>query len=227
MRGKTLLVLAGLLGAGLVGYRYLPPHLNPLAPLALDDPPGWLTSFKLRSLTADQCASLLAEANRRRLIASQPVADSEGACPLRNVVRVANFGSVQLSSSFLASCPLALSSALYVEQQAKPLTRHVLAGVLRREDQLGSFACRNIDHREQARRSEHATADALDVSGFRLTDGRRISVLQGWRSDRSHPWLAALLSNSCPYFGNALGPEYNAAHANHFHFGMRGQGFCF
>ncbi|MBT0646714.1 extensin, partial [Escherichia coli] len=26
MRGKTLLVLAGLLGAGLVGYRYLPPH---------------------------------------------------------------------------------------------------------------------------------------------------------------------------------------------------------
>ncbi|MBA0900712.1 extensin family protein, partial [Escherichia coli] len=26
---------------------------------------------------------------------------------------------------------------------------------------------------------------------------------------------------------NALGPEYNAAHANHFHFGMRGQGFCF
>lgn len=163
----------------------------------------------------------------RRLIASQPVADSEGACPLRNVVRVANFGSVQLSSSFLASCPLALSSALYVEQQAKPLTRQLMASDLRQIDHLGSFACRNIYHREQARRSEHATADALDVSGFRLTDGRRISVLQGWRSDRSHPWLAALLSNSCPYFGNALGPEYNAAHANHFHFGMRGQGFCF
>ena len=99
MRGKTLLVLAGLLGAGLVGYRYLPPHLNPLAPLALDDPPGWLTSFKLRSLTADQCASLLAEANRRRLIASQPaparwptasfLASARWRCPLRNVVRVA------------------------------------------------------------------------------------------------------------------------------------------
>ena len=54
MRGKTLLVLAGLLGAGLLGYHNLPPHLNPLAPLALDDPPGWLTSFKLRRLTADQ-----------------------------------------------------------------------------------------------------------------------------------------------------------------------------
>ncbi|MGK8581243.1 extensin family protein [Klebsiella pneumoniae] len=226
MRGKTLLVLAGLLGAGLLGYRNLPPHLNPLAPLALDDPPGWLTSFKLRRLTADQCASLLAEANRRRLIASRPVADSEGSCPLRNVVRVANFGSVQLSSSFLASCPLALSSALYIEQQAKPLTRQLMASDLRQIDHLGSFACRNIYHRQQARRSEHATADALDVSGFRLADGRRVSVLQGWRSETSRPWLAVLLSSSCHYFGNALGPD-NAAHANHFHFGMRGQGFCF
>ena len=188
MRGKTLLVLAGLLGAGLLGYRNLPPHLNPLAPLALDDPPGWLTSFKLRRL---------------------------------------NFGSVQLSSSFLASCPLALSSALYIEQQAKPLTRQLMASDLRQIDHLGSFACRNIYHRQQARRSEHATADALDVSGFRLADGRRVSVLQGWRSETSRPWLAALLSSSCHYFGNALGPEYNAAHANHFHFGMRGQGFCF
>ena len=227
MRGKTLLVLAGLLGAGLLGYRYLPPHLNPLAPLALDDPPGWLTSFKLRRLTADQCASLLAEANRRRLIASRPVADSEGSCPLRNVVRVANFGSVQLSSSFLASCPLALSSALYLQQQAKPLTHRMLGQELRQVDHFGSYACRNIYHRQNARRSEHATAEALDISGFRLADGRRISVLKGWPDAQYHPWLQALLTGGCGYYGNALGPDYNAAHANHFHFGMRGQGFCF
>ncbi len=102
-----------------------------------------------------------------------------------------------------------------------------MASNLRQFDHLGSFACRNIYHRQQARRSEHATADALDVSGFRLADGRRVSVLQGWRSETSRPWLAVLSSSSCHYFGNALGPEYNAAHANHFHFGMRGQGFCF
>ena len=229
MRGKTLLVLAGLLGAGLLGYRNLPPHLNPLAPLALDDPPGWLTSFKLRRLTADQCASLLAEANRRRLIASRPVADSEGSCPLRNVVRVANFGSVQLSSSFLASCPLALSSALYIEQQAKPLTRQLMASDLRQIDHLGSFACRNIYHRQQARRSEHATADALDVSGFRLADGRRRRrpAGAGGAGDARPGWRRVLFEQQLRGADNALGPEYNAAHANHFHFGMRGQGFCF
>ncbi|MDP0795395.1 extensin family protein, partial [Klebsiella pneumoniae] len=70
---------------------------------------------------------------------------------------------------------------------SKPLARQLMASDLRQIDHPGSFACRNIYHRQQARRSEHATADALDVSGFRLADGRRVSVLQGWRSGTSRP----------------------------------------
>lgn len=192
MRGKTLLVLAGLLGAGLLGYRNLPPHLNPLAPLALDDPPGWLTSFKLRRLTADQCASLLAEANRRRLIASRPVADSEGSCPLRNVVRVANFGSVQLSSSFLASCPLALSSALYIEQQAKPLTRQLMASDLRQIESIISAASPvaifTIVNRRGAVNTPRRTRWTSAVSAWRTADasascraGGARPRIPGWR----------------------------------------------
>ncbi|MDI8083748.1 extensin family protein, partial [Salmonella enterica subsp. enterica serovar Kentucky] len=38
------------------------------------------------------------------------------------------------------------------------------------------------------------------------------------------PWLRAMLNASCHYYGNGLGPDYNAAHANHFHLGMRGYG---
>lgn len=227
MKGKTLLTVLILIAVATVGYRWLPPYYNPFIPLTLDDPPGRITQYKLRRLTPEACASLLAQANQRELIRTQPVADSAGECPLSDVVRVRNFGPVGLNGSFLASCPLALSSALFISQQARPLTKRYTGSDLVRIDHLGSFACRNIYHRQQARRSEHATADALDVSGFRLADGRRVSVLQGWRSETSRPWLAALLSSSCHYFGNALGPEYNAAHANHFHFGMRGQGFCF
>jgi len=227
VKGKGLIVLLALLAAGYYGYRYLPAQYNPFAPLRLEDPPGLLSHYKLRRLTPAECAGLLEEANRRKLISSQPVADSGGACPLQNVVRVRDFGAVKLSSSFLASCPLALSSALYLQQQAKPLTRRMLGQELRQIDHFGSYACRNIYHRQNARRSEHATAEALDVSGFRLSDGRRVSVLKGWPDAQYHPWLQALLAGGCRYYGNALGPDYNAAHANHFHFGMRGQGFCF
>lgn len=137
-----------------------------------------------------------------------------------------NFGPVTLSSSFIASCPLALSSALFVHQQARPLTQTLMGSELARIEHVGSFACRNIYHRPDARRSEHASADALDISAFQLANGQRVTVLRGWREEKTYPWLRALLSASCDYYGNGLGPEYNAAHANHFHLGMRGFGLC-
>ena len=226
MRGKGLIICLLIVGAAGVGYRWLPSQYNPFAPLSLDDPPGKITQFKLRRLTPEDCETLLSQANDRNLIRTQSVADSGGECPLVDVVRVRDFGPVALSSSFLASCPLALSAALYINQQAQPLTRKIMGSRLTRVDHFGSYACRNIYHRQDARRSEHASAQALDISGFQLADGQKITVLQGWKNARTQPWLKALLSASCGYFGNGLGPEYNAAHANHFHLGMRGYGYC-
>ncbi|EOL9133419.1 extensin family protein [Enterobacter cloacae] len=226
MKGKTLLIVFILVAVATVGYRWLPSHYNPFTPLSLDDPPGPITQYKLRRLTPEACASLLSQANQKALIRTQPVADSAGACPLHNVVRVRDFGPVSLNSSFLASCPLALSSALFVSQQARPLTRTWTGSELVRIEHLGSYACRNIYHRPDARRSEHATAEALDISAFRLANGERVTILHGWRSTKTQPWLQALLTASCGYYGNGLGPKYNAAHANHFHLGMRGFGLC-
>ncbi|CAH5510484.1 hypothetical protein AI2999V1_0885, partial [Enterobacter cloacae] len=226
VKGKTLLIVFILVAVATVGYRWLPSHYNPFTPLSLDDPPGPITQYKLRRLTPEACASLLSQANHKALIRTQPVADSAGACPLHNVVRVRDFGPVSLNSSFLASCPLALSSALFVSQQARPLTRTWTGSELVRIEHLGSYACRNIYHRPDARRSEHATAEALDISAFRLANGERVTILHGWRSTKTQPWLQALLTASCGYYGNGLGPEYNAAHANHFHLGMRGFGLC-
>ena len=141
-------------------------------------------------------------------------------------MRVRDFGPVSLISSFLASFPLALCSALYIHQQARPLTKRFMGSDLTRIDHLGSFACRNIYHRPDARRSEHATAEALDIAAFRLANGDRVTVLNGWKGSKTQPWLKAMLAASCGYYGNGLGPEYNAAHANHFHLGMRGFGLC-
>ncbi|EMG7900180.1 extensin family protein [Enterobacter hormaechei] len=226
MKGKGLFILIVIAGIVTVGYRWLPSQYNPFVPLTLDDPPGKITHFKLRHLTPQACESLLTQANQRRLIRTQAVADSAGECPLSNVVRVRDFGPVSLNSSFLASCPLALSSALFVSQQARPLTKTWTGSELARIEHLGSFACRNIYSRPDARRSEHATADALDISAFRLANGQRVTVLNGWKAEKMQPWLQALLSASCGYYGNSLGPDYNAAHANHFHLGMRGYGLC-
>ncbi|MRS91135.1 extensin [Enterobacteriaceae bacterium RIT714] len=226
MRGKSLLICLVIAGVAAEGYRWLPSYYNPFVPLKLDDRPGKITQYKLRRLSPEACANLLSQANQKQLIETQALADSAGECPLKDVVRVRRFGPVSLSSSFIASCPLALSSALFVHQQARPLSKTMMGSELVRIEHLGSFACRNIYHRPDARRSEHASAEALDISAFQLADGERITVLRGWRNDTTQPWLKALLSASCDYYGNGLGPEYNAAHANHFHLGMRGFGLC-
>lgn len=226
MRGKSVLVCLIVVGAAVMGYRWLPSYYNPFTPLSLDDPPGKISQFKLRRLTPEACVSLLEQANQKQLIQTQALADSAGECPLNGVVRVRSFGSVSLSSSFIASCPLALSSALFIHQKARPLTQTMMGSPLTRVEHLGSFACRNIYNRPDARRSEHASAEALDISAFQLADGERVTVLRGWRNDKTQPWLRALLSASCDYYGNGLGPEYNAAHTNHFHLGMRGFGLC-
>ncbi|NDL64950.1 extensin [Enterobacteriales bacterium SAP-6] len=207
----------------------LPPGYDPFAPLSVDDPPTFVTRYKLKRLAADPAACLAAldRASAAGRISFVALPDAAGPCPLSSPVRIRGFGPVTLSSSFLASCPLALSSAMFVGQAAAPLAAASLASPLARIDHLGSYACRNIYHRRAGRLSEHAEADALDVAGFTLADGRRIPVLQQWRrEDPAARYLHAVFGQSCDFFGNSLGPDYNAAHANHFHLGMRGFGVC-
>lgn len=223
----TGIVIAAVMGYWL--YDYLPSHYNPFAPLSPTDPPTMVTRYKLRELAKqpEACMAVLNQAQQLKMIAFRPAPDVRGDCTVTNPVRVTRFGDVALSSSFLASCPLAVSSAMFVQQRAVPAAQTVAGSKLTRIDHLGSFACRNIYNRPGARLSEHATADALDISGFRLANGERLSVVRDWNNQaQKGALLRQLFSDSCAFYGNALGPEYNAAHADHFHLGMRGFGIC-
>ena len=56
---------------------------------------------------------------------------------------------------------------------------------------------------------------------------RRIMLDGGWKGDKaSQDFLRALHKSGCRRFGTVLGPDYNAAHYNHFHFDMSGNGYC-
>ena len=210
-------------------FERLPAQYNPFAPLSIDDPPTLVTRYKLRQMAnhPQACLALLQQAQARGQLNFRKSPDTSGDCPLTHVVRVQSFGRVRLSNSFLASCPLALSSTMFVHQRAVPLAQSMYGSELTRITHLGSFACRNIYHREGARRSEHATADALDISGFSFANKQQLSILKGWQANgKGRDYLYAVFDNSCQFFGNSLGPEYNAAHADHFHLGMRGYGIC-
>lgn len=88
-----------------------------------------------------------------------------------------------------------------------------------RLEHYGSYSCRNVYGRPQATRSRHATAEALDLAGFVLDDGTRIRVLKDWNaSDERSRFLRELRDGACRFFDGVLTPDYNEAHADHFHF---------
>ena len=79
------------------------------------------------------------------------------------------------------------------------------------------------------KRSRHATANALDIAGFTLEDGQHITVLKNWQpeqTDKPAQMLAKVHQGACRFFNGVLGPDYHAAHRNHFHLETGGYAMC-
>jgi hypothetical protein len=227
MRALLAFVLLAMVGVALWrDWLQVPQAWNPWAPLDVREAPNWLTAYKLSRLQGDRalCEQALASSGLRY----RPQADSPASarCPLANVVRVQG-GEVGLSSGFLASCPLAVALAVFERHQLQPTARAIFGQPVTRIDHLGSFACRNVYNRSAGRLSQHATANALDVAGFRLADGRSISVLADWAGtgDKAR-FLREVSQGACRSFNTVLGPEYNAAHRNHLHLDMGRWSIC-
>jgi len=82
-----------------------------------------------------------------------------------------------------------------------------------------SYMCRNVNNASGGNLSFHAFADALDVVGFKLEDGRFVTVEKGW-SDALSPegrLLRFAHDSACANFTTVLGPEANALHRDHLH----------
>ncbi|MFJ2488402.1 extensin family protein [Pseudomonas sp. NPDC087639] len=212
----VLLIIGGALISVWRGWLDVPSEWNPWAPLDVKATPNWLTGYKLMRLRGDP--ELCAQALRSSALRVTPQSDSPDAkCPLIGALRVQG-GEVALSSSFLASCPLAVAYAMFERHTLQPAAQSVYGQQVARLDHLGSFACRNVYNRESGALSRHASADALDIAGFRLADGRSISVLKDWpKQNQDAQFLRRVRDSACEAFSVVLSPDYNAAHRNHFH----------
>ncbi|MEO7073426.1 MAG: extensin family protein [Rhodanobacter sp.] len=217
---------------------------NPWAPLQIDAQPNLLTGFKLSHASAEPqaCKVALAQA-RMDWTALQSRVTGPG-CGFDNAVRVTR-SSVTLNAPFALSCRAALSLAMWERHVLQPVALAQLGTRVRAIEHFGSYACRNLYGQVTGARSQHATADALDIAAFVMADGRRVSVVNDWTpharqanpradgggiddearkstdDDKLPPetrFLREVHDGACRYFDAVLGPDYNAAHADHFHF---------
>ncbi|MFC0588195.1 extensin family protein [Novosphingobium aquiterrae] len=151
-------------------------------------------------------------------------------CSTLGTVRLASLRSdeanLALSNLGPVTCPLAETFAGWARFGVDRAAQQVLGSPLVRIETMGSYNCRNVAG--SARRSAHATASAIDVSGFVLADGRRITVSGNWndQSPRVRQFFTAIHTSACKRFGTVLGPAYNAAHRDHLHLELSGSAYC-
>ncbi len=143
-----------------------------------------------------------------------------------NLVRLrSDSASLGVSNLGVVACPLAQAFAAWARFGVDRAAQQIMGSPLVKIETMGSYSCRTVAG--SGRLSGHATASAIDVSGFVLADGRRISVLD-WASPspQVRAFLQTVHGSACKRFGTTLGPGYNAAHRDHFHVELSGKAFC-
>ena len=219
-----LIVSAATIGVfrqGLIPARYSP---LPLVNLAVAD--NWLIDWRLAELKHDRtfCNRVLVAPH----IEAQPIPDQplKDGCGWTNNVRIAALSGAKLTTGNL-SCESAAAIALWVAHDVQPLAQEMFGQRVASLRQMGTYSCRNVVGNPLLKnfRSAHARANAIDISGFTLADGRQISIDQNWSgSGPEASFLKVIHQRACRYFRVAIGPDYNAAHKDHFHYD-RGIGF--
>lgn len=140
---------------------------------------------------------------------------------IRNPVRVTMAAKdIAMQPPALLSCETALQTARWLENDVRSAARWTLwkrpAAVIN----ASSYRVSRIAGSRTI--SEHALGNALDIRGLRFTDGSTFLVEpKGAFSPVERRFQQQIREAGCQYFGTVLGPGYNKAHADHFHFDVK------
>ena len=216
------LVLAALSAVALD--RNVPSEHLPWRELDPDAPLGFATKsqmLRMSLMPSENCMNLARDAEAFNSIPADPK-ETKSVCGW-NVARVV-YGSattVLRPGEANMQCPLAVGTYMWLNE-IDALAQEHLGSKLSRVHHVGTYSCRRQNGNSSGRWSEHAFANAWDITGFELADGRVISVLKDWNGkdkDRK-AFLRDTRNKACKIFRVTLSPDYNKAHRDHFHVDM-------
>jgi hypothetical protein len=222
------LLIAALFAAGRSWLHEHPEH-NHWAPLELDHPIGWATGRKLADLRED--VRLCRDFLRRSGIGFEALPPAgQGPCRREDRLRLAAGRIESLTvtpGDAQATCPLYAGLAMWLRHGVQPAAEQTLGSRVARIEHFGTNSCRRIGGADAQGWSEHATGNAIDIAAFDLEDGRRITVWRDWPNGEDRAaFLRSARESACTMFGTVLSPDYNAAHADHFHLDQAERRFC-
>jgi hypothetical protein len=145
-----------------------------------------------------------------------PMTDLPPSAPI-SVRSSASF--VALDKSVLLSCSMVPTTTRWLAQVVQPAALAAFGSPIVEMTSFGTYNCRRRNNARRGRLSEHAFANALDVKGFKLADGRETKVLTGWRgSPEEQAFWRDVAFGACQIFSTVLGPgSSDGQHENHLH----------
>ncbi len=153
----------------------------------------------------------------------QPVReiDGPGICGLTRPLRVAALddGAVGFSAAYTLDCPMVAALNAWLREAVQPAAEARFGQRVVEIVGMGAYSCRSMNGLAGARISEHAFGNALDIGGFRLADGREISIVRDWTrgDEQARAFLQDAHMGACAHFATVLGPGSNMFHYNHIH----------
>ncbi|MGB2932351.1 MAG: extensin family protein [Methyloceanibacter sp.] len=130
-----------------------------------------------------ECVNLLAPVNAQ-VVPLAPLRDADCGTPAPVLLRsIGGKSRIVVDPPLVMNCPMVVALSRWLDNTVQPAARAVLGS---RVTQIvgSSYACRNLYNLPDARRSQHAFADAIDLPVFLLADGQRVDLTQGWGPTR-------------------------------------------
>lgn len=101
-----------------------------------------------------------------------------GPCGMDHPLKVSAVenGQTRMSTPVAMACPMVSALDRWVEQVVQPAAVQNFGQPVVEVETAGTYNCRRVLNRKSGRWSEHSFGNAIDISGFKLADGRRVRV---------------------------------------------------
>lgn len=214
----TLVALLAVYSLTWLGVLNLPPRYDPFALPDLAQPPNFVTAMQMKLIDADSenCRIALSRVGISATLKNQTVARSN--CSKQGTIELRQLSEAKLKPED-TRCAIAARLYMWERHAVQPAAQKYFREPVTEILHFGSYSCRTI--RGSSKASEHATANAFDISGFKFKSGKIINLKSDWSSQGAKSaFLREVRNGACDYFNLTLSPDYNADHADHFHVDM-------
>jgi hypothetical protein len=127
-------------------------------------------------------------------------------------------GPISVNPPATLACPIVSVLDRWITESVQPAAMRWFGQPVVEIKQISAYSCRGMNGDSTAHISEHAFGNALDIAAFTFSDGRRVTVQNGWHGlPEEQGFLRDVHETACQQFTTVLAPGANVFHYDHIH----------